>query len=416
MAQNTADPSATAAPPPIVVAAYSRPGALRRLLESLNAAYYPVPGVRLIISIDGGGPTGVKDVARSFSFHHGELKIVEWKKNLGLRQHILWCGDQAIDHGSAIVLEDDLIVDPYFYQFACRCLDAYSDEEKVAGIALYSPRYNEFAELPFEPLFNGTSNFFAQVPCSWGQAWSASQWAAFRNWYGKGEQTLVNDSSSLPDVVRRWPESSWKKYFSAYLLAQGRYFVYPYRSYTTNCSDPGGIHVASGTNRFQVPLGHPERVQETFTFQPMKEHLFKYDAYMEPEPDLFERWLDLENGSLGVDLYGIKSATLMHGLPLTLTSRPVRGAHATFPLVYRPIEANVQLREPISSSPFFSLADSERVLFDKAPVRERLIDYFSYSAILSLRFLVPGMCLALWDRLKRFTKKLRQFNASRGSR
>lgn len=405
MAQESANTSATVAPPAIVVAAHSRPGALRRLLESINAAYYSVAGVHLIISIDGGGPTSVKDVARSFSFRHGQMEIVEWEKNLGLRQHILWCGDQAIDHGSAIVLEDDLIVDPYFYLFACGCLDAYSCEEEVAGIALYSPRYNEFADLPFEPLCNGTSNFFARVPCSWGQVWSASQWIAFRDWYGEGEQSLVHEVTNLPEVVRRWPESSWKKYFAAYLVASARYFVYPYQSYTTNCSDPGGIHVRSGTNRFQVPLGYPERVQEAFTFHPIKEHRFKYDAHMEPEPEIFERWLDLKSGSLGVDLYGIKSATLMSGRPLVLTSRPVRVAHATFPLVYRPIEANIQLREPLASRPFFSLADSAQVLFDKAPVRERLVDYFAYSPILSLRFLLPGLRLALWDRLGRFTKR-----------
>lgn len=235
--------------PTIIVVGFSRPQALQRLLNSLNDAHYP-SSVLLLISLDGGASNAVHETVDAFEFKHGECRVLKHEQNMGLREHILWCGDQTSSCGAVIVLEDDLIVDPFFFFFACNALQAYADTPSVAGIALYSPGYNEYAGLPFEPLYNGQSSFLMAVPCSWGQLWSRGQWQAFRTWYGEGEQSKVDTCIGLPLCVKQWPESSWKKYFAAYLVQNSLFFIYPYISYTSNCSDTGGVHIKDKTSLF----------------------------------------------------------------------------------------------------------------------------------------------------------------------
>ena len=81
--------------PAIVVPAFSRVAALERLLASLARAHYPDEGVNLVISLDGGAAPSVAACARAFEFPHGAVEVVEREQRLGLRQHILWCGDQT---------------------------------------------------------------------------------------------------------------------------------------------------------------------------------------------------------------------------------------------------------------------------------------------------------------------------------
>ena len=372
--------------PAIVVPAFSRPLALQRLLRSLNRANYPVEGVRLVISVDGGAAEEVTRIAREFQFASGPKEVIVRERNMGLRDHLLWCGDQTARYGSVIVLEDDLFVDPHFYWFACGGLDAYGGDERIAGVALYAPRYNEFARLPFEPCFDGTSAYFACTPCSSGQAWTESQWVGFRRWLLETGFAEGQDDSCLPAEVRAWPKSSWKKLFATYLAQEHRYFVYPYQSYTTNFSDAGGTHIPCGTNLHQVPMALPGRPPQQLQFRPLADAVVRYDAFMEPQSDWMEQWLGLEEGSLCVDLYAQRDVCRLQSRPLSLTSRPTRRAIRRFGLSLRPIELNM-CHEEDPEYPFFSLASSADVLPERMSSRTQLHTYFAYSPIYSRDFL-----------------------------
>ena len=50
--------------------------------------------------------------------HTGIKKIIKHSKNLGLRAHVITCGDLVNIYDNIIVLEDDLFVSPYFYKYA----------------------------------------------------------------------------------------------------------------------------------------------------------------------------------------------------------------------------------------------------------------------------------------------------------
>ncbi|MFQ5509843.1 MAG: glycosyltransferase family A protein [Leptospirillia bacterium] len=321
--------------PTIVVAAYNRPDALSRLLGSLAAADFPDGGgVPLVISIDRSDSDAVADVARAFDWAHGPKEVICHPENLGLREHILRCGDLSQRGGGVIVLEDDLFVSRHFYDYVRRAMDHYGEDDRVAGISLYSHRTNPYLREPFVPVEDGSDVFFLQLASSWGQAWSALQWRRFRDWYGEGREVLETDP--VPWHVARWPDSSWLKRFIKYMVETDRYFVYPRVSLTTNFGDPG-THFGRRDSMFQVPL---LEAPCNFRFHSLDESVSVYDAHFEPTPATVDRMTDRFHGvSYEVDLYRSKELEKVKADYL-LTRRACSGARQRFGAHMTPMVMN----------------------------------------------------------------------------
>lgn len=287
---------------PIVIAAYNRDYTLSRLLFSLAKARYTDP-VTLIISIDGGGPESVKTVARDFEWKFGPKEIIEHPENLGLRRHILSCGDLSSQYDGIILLEDDLYVSPWFYKYTVAALDVYKVCKEICGVSLYSYQYNETALFPFKPLNDGSDVYFMQLPCSWGQAWLKGHWSDFSQWYQSNSHLELQNDVTLPSNISFWPETSWKKYFLKFMVENRKFFVYPHVSYTTNFGDKGQHH--QGTNVFQVPLASGDTGKDRFLA--FDDCLVKYDVFCELLPECL---VTLSGGTLprdlSIDLYGSK--------------------------------------------------------------------------------------------------------------
>lgn len=389
--------------PVIVVPAFRRPAALRRLLQSIRSAYYETTP-RVILSLEAGPASEVRELAMGFKGAMPNVEVREHDERLGLRRHILECGDYALEHGSVVVLEDDLLVDRYFHLFANRALDFYWHHDAVAGIALYSPHFNEFAGLPFAPMHNGYDTYPIQTPCSWGQAWTATQWSAFRDWYARATEQDVTGTLRLPSAVRRWSESSWKKYYAAYLVLSGRYFIYPYQSFTTNCSDAGGTHLTAQSDRFQVPLASQNRSIPDFHFwMPGQPPAISYDAFLEPGGvELFEA-LGMPPEDLMIDTLGTKPIELVKTKPYVLTSRPVRAALRRFPLSFRPVELNLSFPEASNGGSYISLAKTSEILTGNHRTLE-MYSYYTNFDLTSLRFsltVLKALPVAIHSRLFR---------------
>jgi len=293
--------------PAIVVITYNRQASLRRLLKSIISANFDgYRDVTLIISIDGGASGEVLELARSLIWEYGEKVIIQHPGNLGLRNHVLSCGDLTQEYGSVILLEDDLLVSRNFFDYSVQALNFYHDEPSVAGISLYSYRLNENIYLPFEPLHDGNDVFFMQVPASWGQAWSKMQWASFKQFY-EGNPVIGHDDR-LPSNVKAWPESSWKKYFYKYMVDRNLYFVYPQNSYSTNFGDPGQ-HLNLHLNYLQVALVNGLK-NVRLKFIDFMDSKVKYDAYFELLPECLKHYGIGEAENCLVDLYGTKQPGL----------------------------------------------------------------------------------------------------------
>ncbi|MEM9022215.1 MAG: glycosyltransferase family A protein, partial [Bacteroidota bacterium] len=202
------------ADPALIVIAYNRPQSLQRLLDSLAVAHYPDREVSLTISIDQSTVAEVEQAARHFNWPHGPKTVNMQDQHQGLKEHVLACGDLITEGGSAILLEDDLLVSPYFYHYAREALSAYQDEPRIGGISLYRYDFAENGLVPFSPIANDAH--FIQVAASWGQAWTHQQWQDFRQWLARPEQRL--ETTQLPEYLRAWGPNSWKARFTEYLM------------------------------------------------------------------------------------------------------------------------------------------------------------------------------------------------------
>lgn len=348
---------------PLVVIGYNRPGALDRLLNSLLRAIFPSE-VELIISIDGGGGEEVIHLARSFQWPFGAKRLILHEQNLGLRNHVLSCGDLALDYDAIIVLEDDLAVSPEFYHYALQAFAFYRDEPNVAGISLYHHAYNESAQFPFIPLADGSDVYFLQYASSWGQMWTRDHWQGFSSWYNALDPEHPPDWSSLPWNIQMWPKNSWKKYYLRYLAEHGLYFVYPRVSLTTVFSD-AGTNIRYRETFLQVPLnyGSPQ-----YRFKPFNDSGAVYDTWCEIIPDRLRlRWKDAPGEAFDVDLYGMKfNNQLKHGK--VVSSRECRSPEFSAGREMKPHEENLVMNVP---GRYFSFG--ERRDFSDPPYLARLM-------------------------------------------
>jgi hypothetical protein len=298
---------------------------------------------KLIISLEGGASSEVKALAHKFYSSKLDVEVIERKKRLGLRDHVIECGNLTKRFGSVLILEDDILVDPFFYRYAEHAMEFYQNESTISGISLYAQEYNEFANRPFRPMANGYSTYLMQVPCSWGQAWNARQWDEFMSWYvGKSSQYL-DGLLSLPPAVKKWPESSWKKFFHAFMCEQEKYFVYPYASYTTNCSDPGGTHNYLSTAVAQVSMALPNRRSPEFDFCPTHFKEVLYDAFMEPVGDFIYREIGFSRNECELDLYATKPLSLLMQKPFVITAKAAKESIKLYNVRFKPHEVNLWL-------------------------------------------------------------------------
>lgn len=287
---------------PIVVVAYNRPRSLSRLLKSLSNARYLNKEIDLIISIDRAeNNQNVLAVANAYEWKHGSKKVIYQEENLGLRKHILKCGNLSLEYGSVIVLEDDLFVSPNFYFFVDQALRFSKNESKIAGISLYNHQLNVHTRDNFSPIQDGYDNWYFQFASSWGQAWSKEQWSGFMKWYENDPD--IDHNNNVPAYVRSWSAKSWLKYNIAYLVEKDFYFLYPKISLSTNFSD-AGTHVGNDSTIYQVPLD--EGFQREYRFSTFVQSRAVYDAFYENV--LIGKLVKLEIDDLCVDLHGYKYA------------------------------------------------------------------------------------------------------------
>lgn len=357
--------------PTIVVVAYNRPVSLERLLNSIGNATYNTSSVRLIISIDKGDNKSVLDVANNFHWKYGEKIIHYQSNNLGLREHILKCGDLTNQYGSVIILEDDLYVSENFYIYTESAIEYYKDSSKIAGISLYNQQFNETVKLPFTPLKNNFDVYFMQIPSSWGQVWTKEQWKRFREWYDKNKHKGITVNDPLPSNIIKWPESSWKKYFTKYIVEQDLFFVYPYLSLSTNFGDIGQ-HFWSQSSCYQAPLCN--FYKEDYNFCELNESYAVYDVFCE-NVTLYSVFPEIGEGQVDIDLYGSKNNLNKRYLLTTKSFHPYK-ILKSYSLSLKPIEENVI--KDIKGSQIFlydtSIVEGKAKSSDKLKVE--LIEYF----------------------------------------
>ena len=326
--------------------AFNRERSLRRLLQSLESAHYPKADIELFISIDYAADNAdILKIADNFSWNHGKKSVIYHRENLGLRKHILTCGDLSIKHGSIIILEDDLFVSPDFYNYAIQALKFSEDKESIGGISLYNHQLNVHTLQNFSPFEDGFDNWYFQFASSWGQAYSKAMWEGFMNWYQK--TSSIDNETSIPAYVRSWSEKSWLKYNIAYLIVDKKFFLYPKVSLTTNFSD-AGTHVGNDSTIYQVPLMGTKNKKYSFSLP--EESSSTYDAYYENMG--LSKVLGINEAELTVDLYGYQNQ---------FSTRYVLSPNI---LNYRIIKSYGKSLKPRDANIIYNIAGNELFLYD----------------------------------------------------
>ena len=159
---------------PIAVFGYRRPQHIAQLLTSLrgNPEHEKSP---IHVFLDGArGEADAEDVARTravareYAPRHAE--IIEREANAGLANSII-SGVTGLtrEHGSIIVLEDDLVLSPYALRYFNDALKRYRYEERVMHVSGYM--FPVRAKLP-------ETFFYRETTCSGWATWERA-WAKF---------------------------------------------------------------------------------------------------------------------------------------------------------------------------------------------------------------------------------------------
>ena len=353
---------------PIVVVAYNRLHSLKRITDSLLQAEYP-EGAELIISIDRGDNRDVLEYADDLRWPFGEKRVIYQPENLGLKKHILRCGDLTQAYDGIILLEDDLVVSPDFYRYAQECYDFIKDQDRIAGAALYNHRLSQLTEKVFEPLEDGFDNWYFRYACSWGQLWTREKWRSFREWLDKHQDYDFAGSEKIPAHIKDWGSHSWLKYHIAYCIEEDKLFLYPRVARTTCFSDPG-VNFSHGETMFQVPLMSGGRVGALRLSTPEASKAV-YDQYME---SLYLQSCLEEEAC--IDLYGAKDS--FEGRQYLLTSCEVENAKLlrSFGREMRPQEQNVLSGVPGDVIRLYELTPGSRKQPKTAKLRQADADYY----------------------------------------
>lgn len=168
---------------PILLYVYNRPQHLRRCVKSLLANNLAKESEVFIFSDaskNEGDAETVSQVRQYIKTISGfkEIHIIEREKNWGLARSIIDGVTTVIsEYGRVIVVEDDLVVSPYFLQFMNDALETYKDEERVGHIQACD--FTQDSSLP--------DTFLIKWTGSWGWATWERAWKHFNP---NGQQLL----------------------------------------------------------------------------------------------------------------------------------------------------------------------------------------------------------------------------------
>lgn len=322
--------------PAIVIAGYNRPESLKRLLDFVAKAHYPDEEVTLVISLDFGGGREVAWAAEEFNWTRGPKQIIHRPNRMGLKAHLLACGDLTAVYGSIILLEDDLGVSPYFYDYAVKVMNHYGEDPELAGFSLYSHQLAESNSFyPFQPADPACDVYFIQYAISWGQCWTHAQWKPFKDWLiGQKANFILRE----PSYLKKWSQNSWKRDFILYMIWSNTYFVCPTRSLSTNFGEPG-MNFGQRTGQYQVPLLN---TPYSFSFVSRAATVNVYDAWFELEPGSIKELVPgLDSYDFEVDFYGSKRKGQDLTRPWVLTVQPVNQFAAKWGMRMKPLEQNL---------------------------------------------------------------------------
>lgn len=160
---------------PILLFVYNRPQHVQQLVASLLANAEAAQSTLYVYADGAKGESDKAAVEEVRGLIHNisgfaSVNIVEREENWGLARNVIDGVSTVVKkHGRVIVLEDDLVVAPYFLRFMNEALETYKDEPKVGHIQACD--YTQDPTLP--------NTFLIKWTGSWGWATWERAWQLF---------------------------------------------------------------------------------------------------------------------------------------------------------------------------------------------------------------------------------------------
>lgn len=252
-------------PAPIAIFAFRRPDHLAQVLDALrkNPEASESP---LYVFADAArhekDAEQVAEVRRLLDHVEGfrEVHVVLRELNYGLARNITSGVSEVLSrHAEIIVVEDDVLVGPFFLRFMNDALLRYRDEPRVGSVTGY--RYPVKASLP--------ETFFIRGADCWGWATWRDRWQVFNpNGSELLEQLRARDLTHAFDFDGTMPftrmledqiagrNDSWAVRWHASCFLRDMLILYPGRSLVHNIGQDGSGTHGRGDSAYDVALEH----------------------------------------------------------------------------------------------------------------------------------------------------------------
>ena len=287
---------------PVLVIGHNRPEQITRLLAEVEA--YSPP--RLYFACDGprqnklGEQKRVQEVREAMLAHKfgGKRMTLFADSNQGLRDGVVRAIDWFFDHeNEGIVLEDDCLPTPAFFQFCETIITRFRDDPRVWGAGGYNP-----TEIPFQ---SGTYGFI-RIPIIWGWASWANRWQNYDRNLDLYRKTALAGTFEWPSRgvyhALNWKlranleaPTTWDYQYSWSMVAAGGLWAMPDKNLIRNTGfGPDSTNTRHDMFRSQevtgeIRIAHPSQVavddQAELLF--LRRHLRVYDS------ELLNRMRDL---------------------------------------------------------------------------------------------------------------------------
>jgi hypothetical protein len=231
--------------PPIVITAFTRPDLLAPVLKSLAAQTLQPKEIWAFIdgtrnSQDEVPAQACIDLLKDYENPNCAVHIVQREKNLGCDGNVIAAFTHTLSsYESLVYVEDDNLLNPYFYDRMCRLLEAYKDCQQIFSISGY-------ANLALSPELIEADFFTAHRVFSWGFGIWADRWHAMDlshkppqyNPFGKFYDIPLTVETRLTMINQFWLEANrktdWVITMTLYALHGGRVHLIPKYSLVKN--------------------------------------------------------------------------------------------------------------------------------------------------------------------------------------
>lgn len=271
---------------PVVIFVYNRNDHLRRTLDALNGNR-SISNTTLYVFSDGprsdNDAKGVQEVRRLIREKNrfGNTEIIESETNKGLAASVIDGATQVLDkHGSVIVLEDDVVTSPGWYDFMNAGIQFYENNASIWSIGGYCPPLSFPASYPHDVFLSPLTTSY-----SWG-TW-ADRWKLV-DWNISDYDEFIQDKERVdrfcgwnPGRMRRLKRtiknnrSSWAVRWGYAAAKQQRLNILPTKSRVTNIGYDIGVHsqsvvTAEALAKYSVvPADEPFEFRDDLKLEPM---------------------------------------------------------------------------------------------------------------------------------------------------